>query len=433
MSWIRGHSLGVLLVIGLVTATGGASAFTAQNGAYASDVNSTVVAPADAKTFTVQQGERCTEVSAIGDGSESVEDFYDYRLPEDRASEANGGSDPGSGPYYASAGTESLQQDGESLLFLYNGQDGMSLVIVHDSLDSGPSGGGAATLEIDGLPDDGTWVVKDDYYLDPDTGEIAATNYDNWRVDESSDVIDWTWDDGRTDGGVFRGLDGESTVTIDPAFNEKAALYGEHYNGSIHSWRLLNGSGRANMSLNMDQELTIQQGRCDGMSPSAALSAQPTNATVDEPVTLDGSDSSAETGIAEFRWDFDADGIIDRITTDATTTYAYSTAGSYKPSVTVLETDGNTDTASTTVNVTTETEGDVPRVVGDNPVSDVDGDGSYEDVNGDGEFDVNDITAIWAHRDSDAVTNDPQMFDFNDDGSFDVNDVTKLWNDYLAS
>ena len=74
-----------------------------------------------------------------------------------------------------------------------------------------------------------------------------------------------------------------------------------------------------------------------------------------------------------------------------------------------------------------------PAVIGDNRPTDTDGDGVFDDVNGDGSFDVNDVTALWAHRDSEAVMNNPQAFDINGDGSFDVNDVTALWNDYLTS
>jgi hypothetical protein len=235
------------------------------------------VPPEEESRVLLRQGDRCVPVPAFT-GDRTVEAFYDYRIPERFASETNGGSDPGSGPYYASFGTETLQQDGTSLLFLYDGPEGLSLVVVHDSIDGGPSDGGAATFEIDGLPDDGTWAVRDDYYLDPDSGEIATTNYDNWQVDGSTHVIDWTWGDSGTDGGAFRGLDGAFPVTIDPAFDEAAALYGEHYDGTVDSWQLLvpDGAGLQRMELDTSSPVTFETGACSEVSAEPTVAPEVT-------------------------------------------------------------------------------------------------------------------------------------------------------------
>ena len=61
--------------------------------------------------------------------------------------------------------------------------------------------------------------------------------------------------------------------------------------------------------------------------------------------------------------------------------------------------------------------------------TDPDADGLYEDVNGDGELTVNDIQALWAHRDADTVTDFGEFYDFNNDGEFNVVDVQALWNE----
>lgn len=63
-----------------------------------------------------------------------------------------------------------------------------------------------------------------------------------------------------------------------------------------------------------------------------------------------------------------------------------------------------------------------------NSPTDPDGDGKFEDTNGDGSFNVNDVTAIWAGRNSKTVATNGKSFDFNEDGEFNVNDVTALWN-----
>ena len=86
--------------------------------------------------------------------------------------------------------------------------------------------------------------------------------------------------------------------------------------------------------------------------PSAALSV-PDKTDTGDSVTFDASGSSDEGGdIATYRWDFDGDGTVDRNTTDtATVTHEYESSGSYDPAVTVVDDDGNTDTASASITV----------------------------------------------------------------------------------
>jgi PKD repeat protein len=63
--------------------------------------------------------------------------------------------------------------------------------------------------------------------------------------------------------------------------------------------------------------------------------------------------------------------------------------------------------------------------------TDPDGDGRYEDVNGDGKFDIVDVQAFFANRNSSAVQNNPNAFDFNGDGSVDSLDVQALFDEFL--
>ena len=135
---------------------------------------------------------------------------------------------------------------------------------MHGSRDSGPSDGGAVTFEITGLLANGTWVVKDDY-LDPAPGESAPNYYNTWQINEMAAVIDWTCGNGGTDGGVFRAPHDAFSVTINPAFNEQAALFGEQYEGTVESWQFLVPTGDAvqRLSLDMSASVTVETGSCD--------------------------------------------------------------------------------------------------------------------------------------------------------------------------
>lgn len=213
----------------------------------------------ESSEFTATQGDETIEITPI-QGDEPVEELYDFRLPDRYDSEANrnatnGASYPGSGPYYQSVGTEDLQVPETSIMFLYNGPEGLSFVVVHDK--SGGDGG-SATFEITDLDGNGDWVVKDDLYLDDD-GTIASSNYDRWDTNSNPQTIDWTWGGGGTDGGVYSTLSEDFEFTIDPAFNEESELYEQFYNGTIDEWQVLSGdrNNPDRTTLDMDEEVTV--------------------------------------------------------------------------------------------------------------------------------------------------------------------------------
>ncbi|WEL23588.1 SipW-dependent-type signal peptide-containing protein [Candidatus Nanohalovita haloferacivicina] len=212
------------------------------------------------KVITATQGDTTVEITPL-EGNQTVEELYDYRLPDRFNNEAdnnatNGATYPGSGPYYQSVGTQSLQQQETSIMFLYDGPNGLSLVVVHDMAGGD---GGSATWQITGLDNSGEWVVKDDLYL-RSNGQKAGSNYDDWDVDSEPQTINWTWGAGGTDGGAFRGLGNDFSFTIDPAFNEESALYNQFYNGDIDDWQVLSGSmsNPDRTSLALDQNVTVE-------------------------------------------------------------------------------------------------------------------------------------------------------------------------------
>ena len=202
--------------------------------------------------LVLEQGGDCVPITPIS-GGQSAERMYEWDVHETD---------------YSSAGTRDLQRGDTSILFLYEDPAGdYYLVVVHDRYDLDDRGsrydGGSATFEVSGLAG-GSWVVRDDDYDSP-------SSYDNWNVSQEPQVIDWTWGDARTDGGVYGPLEDGFEVTIDPAFNEGAGLYGEYYDGRITDWEVLSGA-RSNpdrTSLSLDQPITIRTGQCEPSRPPA--------------------------------------------------------------------------------------------------------------------------------------------------------------------
>lgn len=238
---------GVVIAVIVFGTTVGTGVVTAQSVPSQSD-----------SQYAVVQGNECVTIDPLGDGSQSVEAFYDYRTPNTEPSSYN----------YSSYGTTHLQKDDTSSLFLYEGPDGISLVLLHDQHD-GNSSGGAVTMQFDGLPEDGEWVVEDDSYDGRD---------DEFSHDGTSSRITWVYTDGRNDGAAFRGgLDDDVELTIDPAFNDAADF--RLYEGSITDWQVLSATenGHERTSLDMTEPIEIRSDGC----PSSSV----TKLEIDDAVT----------------------------------------------------------------------------------------------------------------------------------------------------
>ncbi|UIP01543.1 PKD domain-containing protein (plasmid) [Halobaculum sp. CBA1158] len=292
-------------------------------------------AAGDDRTFAVAQGSSCYEVDPYADADRTVSAFYDYRNPNTTPSAST----------YSSYGTTEFQRTGESSLLLYAGPDDTSLVVLHDRLGDG-DGGSTTTYDIEGLPD-GEWAVQDDIYANRD---------DEWDLSDGRASIDWKWSINRTDGGAYRGLDSlEGPIVIDPSYNEDADAWGEWgYSGTpeyrVTDWTVFDADGDEH-TLDLDRRVFIHPGGCVETPPSAALSA-PGTAAVDESVTLDAGDTTdPDDEVAAYEWDLDGDGETDRVTDSPTVEYAFEAAGNRSVSVTALDTYGNGDTASVTVEV----------------------------------------------------------------------------------
>jgi len=259
----------------------------AGGGALASTVGALRDGP---RAVVLEQGDRCVEVTALS-GEVPVEELYDYRYPTNLF----GGTDGSIGTTYSSEGTTDLQRDATSVLFLYDGPEGLSLLAVHGRLD-GDDDGGVVTFALEGVPDDATWVVRDDYYLED--GEQADSNFDRWGDGDDSDVqvVDWAYKGGRTDGGALRGLGESFEVTVDPAFNDAARLSEDHPSfGPIEHWEALSGSRESpeRLSLRMDRPVTIRTGVCDGEEVDSGAEESDPESGRDDPADEGTADDQA--------------------------------------------------------------------------------------------------------------------------------------------
>ena len=237
------------------------------------------------RSIVLEQGDRCFELVALS-GDEPVEEFYDYRYPTELYDSVSGSN----GSSYSSEGTTDLQKDATSILFLYDGPEGLSLVVVHGRVDGEEDNGGVVTFTFDGMPDEASWVVRDDYYLEGD--EPASTNHDRWDVDGSTHQIDWGYRPDRTDGGAARGLGEEFEITIDPAFNEDAALASDLVHGPIEYWEALSADGDSSerFSLEMNEPVTIRTGSCEDSTDDPADTPDETTDTPDDEPVDDPTD-----------------------------------------------------------------------------------------------------------------------------------------------
>ncbi len=228
-------AIGLLALLALGTSAGGS--------ATAADASATSLDDHDEDRYSVVQGDRCIQIEPMGDGGQTAEDHYDYRNPNTTPQSYT----------YSSHGTTHLQEDDTSILYLHEGSDGLSLVIVHDRYD-GFTDGGAATFQIDGLPQDGEWVVEDDNYDGADA---------EWDHSATSSRITWVWSEARTDGGAFNGgLDDEFAIEISPAFNEFADF--QVYDGEVDDWQVLSAPEHEpeRTSLDLHQSIEIRSGGC---------------------------------------------------------------------------------------------------------------------------------------------------------------------------
>ena len=83
--------------------------------------------------------------------------------------------------------------------------------------------------------------------------------------------------------------------------------------------------------------------------PTVALSVEPTEGALPLDVTFTAAATDTDGQIAQYRWDFDGNSVVDQTTVDNTTTHTYNTQGTFQPLVTAVDNDGLTATDTATV------------------------------------------------------------------------------------
>lgn len=242
---------GKVVVVVMIVVTVSAMSISMAPIADAQDGNETDSEGNDnaSETFAVKQGDTCYTVSPMGDGTESVVSYYNYRTH---------------GHGYSSRGTTDLQVQDTSQFFFYKGNGGLSLVFLHDKFSGNQTqGGGAVTLVMDGMPVTGGWTVKDDGY---------SGASDVFTFNKSVTTASWGWGGGRSDGGVYRAPpnDWNEEIVIDPKFNKNADTYpypdweGDETLNQVERWVVRSGDEQAH-ALNMYEEVRISPGTCNEM------------------------------------------------------------------------------------------------------------------------------------------------------------------------
>ena len=88
--------------------------------------------------------------------------------------------------------------------------------------------------------------------------------------------------------------------------------------------------------------------------PTAAFTYDPMeNITVNATVTFTDASTIGDVNLSAYSWDFDADGVEDANTSEAT--YMFTAAGDYEVTLTVTDENALTDTATATITVIEET------------------------------------------------------------------------------
>ncbi|ARS90285.1 hypothetical protein [Natrarchaeobaculum aegyptiacum] len=268
-------------------------------------VETTAAQTQSTETYVVEHGGACQPIEPLSSAG-SVEAFYDYRDHETHPEDVD--------RLYSSYGTSHFQESDTSLLFLHEGTDGVSLVMVHDELEGG-SDGGVVTLDLVGTPHDAEWVVRNDNY-DGETNQDEFETGDGWASASWAYIVD------RTGGGALNGGFGDHfAVTIHPAFNEDADLYdpeieeefadenvtgqgGDVWDGGmIDEWHVLSGDAedpdRYDLE-DLDEPVTVRTGSCSDPSVSydrtdGGIAATIADASPDDSVPLQpvGGDSDA--------------------------------------------------------------------------------------------------------------------------------------------
>ncbi|MBC7317950.1 PKD domain-containing protein [Candidatus Bipolaricaulota bacterium] len=255
--------------------------------------------------FEVSQG--ATKVAVVPlSGTKTAQEFYDYDSGQSRS-------------------RNPLGEANTAVLFLYREPAGqLYLFFILGKAEAGT--GGNARFTIKNIPIGADFVFKDDGFYFPLFPELS----DTYTLTNEDYAVYWVWGDGRTDGGVLGPLGEEFSLTVIPE-----ALTG--IQRIVFKYGNIDNPSR--VELNTLDPITIKGMRAQ--PPVANLVVTPAAPRARQEILFDASGSYDPDGkIKEYRWDFDGDGNVDLVSTEATVRYTYVTGGSFTVGLTVVDETG---------------------------------------------------------------------------------------------
>jgi hypothetical protein len=187
-------------------------------------------------TYTVTQGGMTYDVAPLA-SSQSITEYYAYELV----------SDIPAGPFNASSARTDIEVSETSLLFLYGGTDGLSLVALHDrpegQLGETPATGGSVDMTFSNLPGTASWVVQDDPGEDP------------YAVSGGTSTVGWNWIGCCTDGGA---LNGGLAEWLASSGEDQCITVEGTFNSGIDEWWYLSGDSDSLGVMPLDMGMPVE-------------------------------------------------------------------------------------------------------------------------------------------------------------------------------
>ncbi|MEN3010306.1 MAG: PKD domain-containing protein, partial [Candidatus Bipolaricaulaceae bacterium] len=266
--------------------------------------------------FEVVQGATKVAVTPLA-GTQPATNFYDYDSGQSRS-------------------RNPLGEANTAVLFLYREPQGqLFLFFLLGKAEAGTGGNARFTLK--NVPIGADFVLRDDGFYFPLLPELN----DTYALANGNYQVMWTWTDGRTDGGVFGPLGEEfSLVVVPEALAGVQRIVFKH--GDL--------ARPTRIELNTVDPIQIKGMR--NQPPVAKLVISPAAPRARQEVLFDASGSYDPDGkIAEYRWDFDGDGKVDLVSTEAKVRYTYPAGGAFTVRLTVVDNTGMATTFTTPLSV----------------------------------------------------------------------------------
>ena len=196
-------------------------------------------------------------------------------------------------------------------------------------------------------------VIADTTSTDSFYVSIDSSTEDIWDVLQAQPQPSWTWDRvSRRGSGTF------DNAENDPwAFSLSAGLHTFKFRGRDKNTKLdkLILTNDINFSPTPSPTPTPTPSPTPtpvpNQPPTLNLEANPTSGTTPLTVTFNSNASDPDGSIVEYRWDFDGNGTVDKITTSNPVSFTYANAGTYNATVKVIDNGSSSASDSVTVNV----------------------------------------------------------------------------------